>query len=101
MKKTIFVVYSMNKADIKKCKVKRYAFNTESDVKVGDVLRSKDYSTDMIVAEVLDKAYSYYNNMNGDLSDTMNSSSLRAIKVMAIREEEDDVVYAVKVEETE
>jgi hypothetical protein len=101
MLKTIFVTYFSDRTNIANdCKIKRYAFNTESDVKIGDELKSKSYSSSMSVVEILDKAYTYYNNINGDLSNEITSTSMRKIKVLEIREEEDNIVYATKVEET-
>lgn len=100
--KTIFVVYTDEKNfNVKACKVKKYAFNTENDVKVGDILKSSTYDTNMVVTDVLDKAYKYYNNTTGELSDVLNSTALRSIKTMDITDKAVDVVIARKTGEVE
>ena len=98
--KTIFVVYG---SDVSRaandCKTKRYAFNTEADVKVGEVLRAKEYSSDMVVKEVLDKSFKYYNNINGDLSNELTSTSFRAVKNLKVVDNADNDVIATRVNE--
>lgn len=88
--KTFFVIYAAEYVSDKEIKAaykaKRYAFNTEDDVKVGDRLNSSSYSTEMTVVEVLDTNYKYYNLSSGDLSNKLNSASLRKIRTMKIVE---------------
>ena len=68
------------------CK-KKYAYNTESKVAVGDVLVSPDYSNcKMTVVDVLDESYKYVNPDTGELSNKMTSLSqnfVRTLKVVA------------------
>lgn len=68
------------------CK-KKYAYNTESKVAVGDVLVSPDYSNSkMTVVDVLDESYKYVNPDTGELSNKMTSLSqnfVRTLKVVA------------------
>lgn len=93
--KTIFVIYlNEYNTDFNMCKIKRYAFNCEEDVKIGDIVRSSVYSSDMKVVEVLKETYKYYNNTNGDLSNEIKSTAMRRIKTLKITEGDEDVVYA-------
>jgi len=98
MKKTIFVVYGSiatatksgtyksAKEAIADKNVKRYSFNTESDVKVGDEVKSSAYSTNLIVVGVLDKSFKYYNAGTGDLTNELTSTRCYAIKDLKIIE---------------
>lgn len=68
------------------CK-KKYAYNTESKVAIGDVLVSPDYrNSKMTVVDVLDESYKYVNPDTGELSNKMTSLSqnfVRTLKVVA------------------
>ena len=68
------------------CK-KKYAYNTDSKVAVGDVLTSPDYSNSkMTVIDVLDESYKYVNPDTGELSNKMtslNQNLIRTLKVVA------------------
>ncbi len=68
------------------CK-KKYAYNTESKVAVGDVLVSPEYSNSkMTVIDVLDESYKYVNPDTGELSNkmtSMNQNLIRTLKVVA------------------
>jgi len=99
--KTIFVVYGNDTRAYNDCKTKRYAFNTESDVKVGDKLNSREYSSDMVVKEVLNTSFKYYNNLTGDLSNELTSTAFRDIKTMEIVDRDENVIYAIKVEDSD
>jgi hypothetical protein len=92
--KTILVIYSNAKTITNNllARNKKYAFNTEADVKVGDIIASNSYDTNMIVAKVLDKSYTYYNASTGELTDEYKSTYCWNIKKLVISEEEDDVV---------
>ena len=98
--KTIIVVYSdklkLTKGEIGK--MKKYAFNTDNDVEVGDVLDSQAYGTRLVVVKVLSKAHKYYNASTGDLNNTYKSTAQWEIKKLVIRQDEEEVVYAQKVE---
>lgn len=95
--KTILIVYS-NKKDlttVEMMRLKRYSFNCETEVKVGDILKSDEYDTDMVVVKVLDKNYKYFNGSNGELSDNFNSTSQWEIRDLIIQDEkESNTVYA-------
>ena len=68
------------------CK-KKYAYNTESKVAIGDVLVSSEYSNSkMTVIDVLDESYKYVNPDTGELSNKMaslNQNLIRTLKVVA------------------
>lgn len=99
--KTILVVYLQNKVTVSQAndrKMKKYCFKTEDDLKVGDIIKSSAYSTDMLVTDVIDKEYSFYNSATGYLSTEVNSTGCYPIKTLCIREDDESVVYAKKVE---
>lgn len=97
--KTIVVVYSntekLSKAEIGK--MKKYSFNTDADIKVGDLLDSPTYTTKMLVVKVLNKQYKYYNTSTGKLSNSYNSTSQWEIRTLVIREDDNEVIYACKI----
>lgn len=67
------------------CK-KKYAYNTDSKVVVGDVLMSPEYDNKMTVIDVLDESYKYVNLDTGELSNKMtslNQNLIRTLKVAA------------------
>ena len=101
--RTILVVYSDIAVDAKKATtMKKYAFNTLEDVKVGDRIASDAYDTGMIIVEVLEEAFRYYNFVTGELTNVMNNTKLGLIRNMKILDEVDvNTIYAVKVSDDE
>lgn len=99
--KTILVIYSNNKITSKKelRTIKQYAFNTTSEISIGDMLSSREYSSNMQVTNILDKSYKYYNSATGELSDVLTSTAQREIAFLEIRNDESDVIYATKINE--
>ena len=100
--KTILVVYTNERLSVEQInnrKMQKYCFRTESEVKVGDTLKSKNYSTNMVVTDVVDADYKYYNASNGEMANTINSTKCYPIKTMVLREEDENVVYASQVKE--
>ena len=98
--KTILVVYTNEKLTVEQInsrKMKKYCFRIDGEIAVGDVLKSKTYSTNMVVTDILDTDYKYYNNQTGDLSNEITSTMCYLIKTIVIRTEEEDVIYATKV----
>ena len=92
--KTVVVVFTdrpLKQSEIGR--LKKYSFNTESSLKVDDVIMSNSYNNAMQVVKVLDKAYKYYNSSTGELSDEFNSTNQWEIKELVIREEKSNVVY--------
>lgn len=99
--KTILVCYTSKKlvkGDVHK--YKKYAFNSKSDIKEGDLIDSPNYDTQMRVVKVLDKSFTYYNASTGELNDDFNSTSQWEIRELIIREDTEDVVYGNIVKET-
>ena len=97
---TILVVYTNKNLSVEQAnnrKMQKYCFSTKSEVSVGDVLKSKAYSNNMLVTDVIDKEYKFYNAQSGELSNDITSTKCYPIKEMIIREENEEVVYASKV----
>lgn len=98
--KTILVVYTNQKLSVEQInrqKMRKYCFRTANVVKVGDVLKSKSYTTNMVVTDVIDQDYKYYNKQSGEMVNVINSTNCYPIKTMVIREEDKHVVYANKI----
>lgn len=97
--RTILVVYTKERITSQKVlrTTKQYSFNTSDEVSVGDMLKSESYNTNMQVVRVLDKSFTYYNAVTGELSDDFKSSAQREIVTLKIRNDEQDVVYASKI----
>ena len=101
--KTILCVYSdkgKRLTNKEMTSMKRYSFNTEADVKVGDVINSPSYTTPITVVKVLDTSYKYYNGITGDFSNEFKSSAQWDIKTLIIRDPDTpDTVYGYIVEQ--
>lgn len=92
--KTILVVYTNKNVSKKEIgRMKKYSFNTSSEVKEGDIIETKEYDTSLQIVKVLDKAYKYYNASTGELSDSFNSTSQWEIRTLEIRDEEEEIIY--------
>ena len=97
--KTIIVIYTNNRINSSKevNSKPKYSFNTNSDLKVGDIIKSSQYSSNMQVVSVLDKCYKYVNCKTGDLSMDCNSTNCFAIRELVIRDEEENKIYGTLV----
>lgn len=95
--KTILVIYTDKKNPSSKeiTQSRKYAFRTEESIEVGDILESKNYSTNMYVTDVLDKEYKYINFSTGDLKEEITSAKDTPIRILKFGEE--DVIYCNKV----
>lgn len=93
--KTVLVIYTSRKITGKEIdSFKRYAFNTEADISVGDMIESEDYGNKMQVVKILNNSYKYYNKNTGELSDEFTSSMQYDIKELKLEtEKEENVVY--------
>ena len=92
--KTILVVYTnrlLSKSEI--AKTKKYSFNTSADLKEEATFSSPSYDTKMQVVKILESSYKYYNASTGELSDTFNSTSQWEIRILVIREEDEEIIY--------
>lgn len=102
--KTILVAFtnkrSLTAREIRNTKL--YSFNTEADLKEGDIIESNSYSTRMLVVKILEKAFRYYNTSNGDLTDNFTSILNRDIAILVIgKGRNSDVVYGSLVKDIE
>ena len=97
--KTIIVIYTNNRINSSKevNSKPKYSFNTNSDLKVGDIIKSSQYSSNMQVVSVLDKCYKYVNCKTGDLSMECNSTNCFAIRELVIQDEEENRIYGTLV----
>lgn len=97
--KTFLVIFSneyLSKEQINNCKSKKYCFRTENEIAVGDILKSEHYTTNMIVTDILDTDYKYYNIQSGELTNSINSTKCYPIRIIVLREDDESVVYASK-----
>ena len=74
--KTILVVYTCEKLSKRDTQtMKRYSFNTKADVKIGDLVETKQYDTPLQVVEILDACYKYVDVNSGELSNKRKPST--------------------------
>lgn len=98
--KTILVIYSNRKKTRKEIGyTKRYAFNTAGEVAVGDLLDTNEYDTSLLVVEIMDKSFKYFNKDTGELSDDFTSSKMYNIKTLDIVTGDNEAIKAWKVED--
>ena len=97
--KTIIVIYTNNRINsTKEVNSKpKYSFNTEANLKVGDIIKSSQYSSNMQVVSVLDKCYRYVNCKTGDLSMECNSANCFVIRELVIQDKEENRIYGTLV----
>ena len=104
MKKTILVVYISKAVYGERTELtdkeirgnKKYSFNTDSEVKEGDVLKSDSYKDNMLITTVLDKSFNYYNSSTGELRDDINSSMCnKIVELVIIDKKKENVVEAI------
>lgn len=93
--KTIIVIYTNNAITDKKeiSRAKKYSFNTSSKVKVGDMIATKEYSTNLQVVKILEKAYKYFNGATGLLSDKFDSTTQWEIRTLEIKAKAEEIIY--------
>lgn len=96
MKKTILVIYTDEKRKETKAD-KRYCFSTESAVGKGDLLKSQSYTTNMLIVEVIEKDFKYYNAATGEMSNELTSTNQREIKSLKVVENAEEEVLAIKI----
>ena len=99
--KVILVVYTNVGLSLKQVsdkKLQKYAFRTEEDLKVGDIISSKAYTSTMQVVDVIDNDYKYYNATTGELMNDINSTKCYPVKKIVLREDDEFTVYAKKSE---
>ena len=99
--RTILVVFTNDTLTIEQInsrKMQKYCFRTESEINVGDTLKSNNYERKMVVTDVINTDKKYYNAQTGELSNEITSTKCYPIKTLELREENDNVVYAKKTE---
>lgn len=94
--KTILVVYTDVKLDKITTSNKKYCFRTSSDIEVGDLIKSSNYTTPMQVVKIIDKDYFYYHPDTGEMSNEFTSTKQWEIKELKIVESNEDIITAVK-----
>lgn len=55
----------------------------------------------MQVTDVIDADYKFYNTQTGELRNEINSTKMYPIKTIVFKEEDELVVYATKVEDSQ
>ena len=90
--KTVLVIFSNDVSDIESTGFKKYAFNTEAEnIEVGDKLKSTAYVDGMIVTNVLNKKFEYFNKGTGELTEEFNSANsfkIKTLKIVDVNDEE-------------
>lgn len=97
--KTILVVFTNDNLTIEQInsrKMQKYCFRTESEINVGDTLKSNNYERKMVVTDVIIADKKYYNSHTGELSNEITSTKCYPIKTLELKDENDSVVYAKK-----
>lgn len=65
---------------------KRYSFNSQGELKVGDIIESSTYKRKLQVIEELPESFKYFNFASGELKNELNDSKDAAIKELVIGE---------------
>jgi hypothetical protein len=97
--KTILVVYSnirLSKSEHQT--LKRYAFNIDEPVKVGDRLKLEKYSTPVQVVEILPKPLKYVNLHSGAMSNKRTAST-QQVEIRTLHIEVAETMTAVRLED--
>lgn len=95
--KTVLVIFSNDVSDIENTSIKKYAFNTEAEnVEVGNKLKSTAYVDNMIVTNVLDKKFEYFNKGTGELTKEFNSANSFKIKTLKIVDVNDEEIVVAR-----
>lgn len=97
--KTILVVYSHDRLSKSEHQtLKRYAFNIDEPVKVGDRLKLEKYATPVQVVEILPKPLKYVNLHSGDMSNKRTAST-QQVEIRTLRIEVAETMTAVRLED--
>lgn len=76
--------------------LKRYSFNTEANVSVGDMFKLLEYNTPIQVVGIHDKHYIYYNPKTGVLADDFVSSDFWKIRELQLIDKPNNCTYGYK-----
>ena len=84
--KTILVVYTQRKLNqIEMDSKKRYVFNTNNKVKVGDMLKLDGYNDPVQVAAICDQTYEYVNTTTNQFRQKMDGTNVYRIREIRIQ----------------
>lgn len=64
--------------------MKKYCFNSEDDIKVGDIIKCPAYKRNLQVIEELPKSYLYFNFVSGILKNKIDHPKDAAIKELKL-----------------
>ena len=78
-------------------KAKKYSYNTESDIQIGDMIKSQNYSKPVQVVGILEDTFEWYNPKTGAMSNERDTEDFFNIRSLELVEEEDLTVYGVKI----
>jgi hypothetical protein len=78
-------------------KAKKYSYNTESDIKVGDMIKSQNYTKPVQIVEILEDTFEWYNPKTGSMSNERESEDFFNIRQLELCEEEDLTIYGIKI----
>lgn len=100
--KTILVIYlnGVRSSKTDRLRLKKFAFNTKDDLKVGDVITSQSYDVNMHVVKVLPEAFEYLNSSTGELSNEFTSAHQWEIRELIIQPKDKDKVYGSLIKKT-
>jgi hypothetical protein len=94
--KTVLCVYSdkKNLNMSEKGSLKRYAFNTGEELRIGDCIKADNYNTDLVVVAIFSECFFYYVSTTGELAKELpNNSNAWTIKELKIEAKDENIVY--------
>lgn len=95
MNRTILVTFNHSRLTSAKAirQAKFYSFNSNSPMKVGDMIKLVGYETPVQVIKILEEEFKFYNSITGELSNDFTSTAQREIAIMELRSEEPEIIY--------
>ena len=100
--KTVLVVYTDRKTLSKKeiARLKKYSFNASNQLRIGDIIESHEYSTNMMVVHIFEESFKYYNKVTGELSNKFNSTEQWVIRPLVMLKRDANIVFGSIVNRT-
>lgn len=94
--KTVICVFKHveETSEMQEFATREFAFNTDSELSVGDMLMLSNHDIPIIVTKVFDKSHKYFDVLTNNLSDKLSSTSQRQIHTLIIKSSDTMVVYA-------
>jgi len=91
--KTIIVIYTKEKK-LDFSKSKKYTFNTNSNLQIGDLIKTPNYNVNIQIVDILDETFKYYDPLTGELSNISNNKSeIKRLELTTDDEKDDDIIY--------